>query len=373
VPIAPPAEAIEAVFAHETFVLRKVDIYESDGVTPWRLDVGVLDGQVSVDAGRDERRTFDLTLWAGDGDLPIGPDDGLWYDKQIKIYRGVQYGVGADALDWYAPLGSFMIDRITQPLFPTEIKITGRDLTKKLITSKFGRATQFKAGTPMETVVRTIATNAGIVNFNFPNTGVVLGKDFLFEADATRKKAIFDIVSAYGYDCYFDGLGFLVLQEQADPASDAPIITLQTGAGGAVVNFEKSVNDTRLYNHIVVTGENSSGQTPVVAEARNTEPSSPTRIERIGERTYRYTSSFITTTSQAQDVANKFLKLHSLEEFSVRIDAFVLPWLEAGQTIEFLDPNPTQNQPTKFFLHSFNIPMNLSPMSIEARRVELVT
>lgn len=367
-----PAEVIEEVFAHETFVIRKVDIYESDGVTPWRLNVGLLDGQVSVDAGRDERRTFDLNLWAGDGELPIGPDDALWYDKQIKIYRGVQYGAEGTILDWYAPLGTFMIDRITQPYFPSEIRITGRDLTKKLITSKFGRATQFAAGTPMEVVVKTIATNAGISTFSLPNTGVVLGKDFLFEADTTRKKAIFDICSAYGYDCYFDALGFLVIQEQADPAADAPVITLQTGAGGCVVDFEKSINDTRIYNHIVVTGENSSGQAPVVAEARNTDPASPTRISRIGERTYRYTSSFITTQDQAQDVANKFLKIHSLEEFTVNIDSFVLPWLEAGQTMEFIDPNPTQNQPTKFFLHNFTIPLGLNPMQIEARRVQLV-
>lgn len=369
--ITVPDVVLEEVMAHETFVIRKVDIYESDGETPWYLGVGMIEGSVSVDAGREERRQFELTLWAGDDDLPIGPDDGLWYDKIIKIYRGVSYRENGMDVDWYAPLGVFMIDKISQPYFPNIIKLSGRDLTKRLITSKFGRATQFKAGTPMESVIKTVATNAGISDMVLPNTGVVLGKDFLFESDTTRKKAIFDISSAYGYDVFFDQLGFLTLREQADPATEAPALTLKIGQDGAVVDFEKSINDTRLYNHIVASGENASG-VAVVAEARNEDPSSPTRIDRIGERTYRYTSSLITTQEQAQDVADKLLKINSLEEFTVSIDSFVFPWLDAGVTMEFIDPKPTQNEPTRFLLHNFTIPLGLDAMKIEARRVQLV-
>lgn len=369
--ITVPDVVLEEILGHETFVIRKVDIYESDGETPWRLGVGMITGSVSVDAGREERRQFEMTLWSGDDDLPIGPDDGLWYDKIIKIYRGVSYMENGLTIDWYAPLGVFLIDKISQPYFPSVIKVSGRDLTKRLVTSKFGRATQFKAGSPMESVIRTIATNAGIVDMLLPNTGVVLGKDFLFESDTTRKKAVYDIASAYGYDVFFDAQGFLTLREQADPATEAPVLTLEIGAGGSVIFYEKNINDTRLYNHVVVAGENSGG-TAVVAEARNTDPSSPTNIERIGERTYRYTSSLITTQDQAQDVADKFLKINSLEEFTVSIDAFVFPWLDAGVTMEFIDPKPTQNQPTRFFLHNFNIPLSLESMKLEARRVQLV-
>ena len=71
---------------------------------------------------------------------------------------------------------------------------------------------------------------------------------------------------------------------------------------------------------------------PVYYNAKNTEPTSPTRIAAIGERLYTYTSSFITTVAQAQEVANNFLKVHALEQFEISLESIVIPWLEVGES-----------------------------------------
>jgi hypothetical protein len=144
-----------------------------------------------------------------------------------------------------------------------------------------------------------------------------------------------------------------------------------TGPVGNIVNFDKTVNDSRIYNHIFVEG--GSAETAIVyAEAENNLAGSPTRIGKIGDRLYQYVSGFITTTQQAQDVADSFLKVHALEEFEANLGTLMIPWLEAGDIVEFIDPNPYPNQPERFLLSSFNIPLKLGPMSSTVKRVTQV-
>jgi hypothetical protein len=172
---------------------------------------------------------------------------------------------------------------------------------------------------------------------------------------------------------FFDAQGYLVMREYLDPVTAPLSYTLETGVFGNLVTYNKTVNDTRIYNHIVVTGEsNDPDIIPVSAEATNTEPSSPTRVDKIGDRVYQYTSSFITTTLQAQDVADKFLQIHALEEFDLIFSSIALPWLEVGEIVEFEDPRPSAGQPTRFLLSSLNLPLDLGAMSGNAKRVSVV-
>lgn len=88
----PPPEVVTAVLSGQTTVTRRCEIYEEDGITLWngtprlRGDTGA----VTVDSTRDERRNMDITLDNSDGAIIHGPGN-LWYDKVIKIYRGIKY------------------------------------------------------------------------------------------------------------------------------------------------------------------------------------------------------------------------------------------------------------------------------------------
>lgn len=86
----PPPEVLSEFLGATTRHTRRIEIYEQDGTTRWEGDnvSRLKDGSVSVDYDRDERRAIDLTLTNGDGGLITAPGE-FWYDKVIKVYRGV--------------------------------------------------------------------------------------------------------------------------------------------------------------------------------------------------------------------------------------------------------------------------------------------
>lgn len=364
----PPVEFEDAILAPVSRITCRIEIYEADALTPF-IDVSderLLGGSVSADFSRTERRTLECTLDDVDSELMFYPD-GFWYDKILKPYRGVE----TDSGNWEIQLGEFLIDRVVSPHFPDVVNISCRDYTKRLLLSKFGQATAFSSGQEIEDVIKTIAINGGITKFLISVTGQTLTKTFFFEAGTDRWTAVTEIATAYGYELFFDNAGYLVMREFQDPAYGAIAYILQTGEAGNLASFEKSTNDSRLYNVIQVTGDNNG--VPVFAQARNDDPSSPTRVSRLGERVYRFTSTFINTEEQAQDVADKFLRIHSLEEFDLNFSSVVLPWLEVGEVIDFLDPNPAPGDPARFLLTSLSIPLGLEAMAGNAKRVRLLT
>lgn len=274
---------------------------------------------------------------------------------------------------WETQVGEFMIDSISEDHFPYTVKVNGRDYTKKCLQSKFVVATALANGTAIETAIKSLAQNAGCTKFIMPVTGKALGKDYFFERGVSRWEAMKQIADAFGYEIFFDAQGYLVMREYLDPVTAPLAYSLATGEIiGNLTAYNKTVNDTRIYNHIVVTGETNDDTLPVYATAENHEPSSPTRIEEIGDRVYQYTSSFITTVAQAQDVADKFLQIHALEEFDLNFSSISLFWLEVGEIVEFIDPRSNTGQPDRLLLSSINLPLDLGPMSGNAKRVSVV-
>lgn len=373
---APALMVQSAFFAPVSSLSQRVEIYEADGVTKWLAganDNRLVDGSVSVDYSRDERRAFDLTLENDDHGLEFTPGK-FWYDKILKVYSGISYFSSGVSSTWEAQVGEFMIDRIDEDHFPFVVKVTGRDYTKKCQNSKFTTATAFAENTAIETAIGAMAQNSGITKLVLPVTGSSLGKDYYFERGVSRWEAMKQIAVAFGWELFFDAQGYLTMREFLDPLQAPLSATLQTGPSvGNLASYSKSVNDTRLYNHIIVTGEaNDETVIPVMAEAINTEPSSPTRVAAIGDRLYQYTSSFITSEAQAQNVADKFLKIHALEEYDLNFNSIAMPWLEVGEIVEFVDPRPSAGQPSRFLLSSISIPLGLGPMSGNAKRVTVV-
>jgi hypothetical protein len=372
-PVAPPSQEVQdAVLASGTIVTRRVEVYESDAETLWTgiSDTSrLIEGSVTVDYSREERRALDLTLDNTDSAFNQDPNGGFWYDKVIKCYRGVI----TPNESYEAQLGEFVIDRIDNQSFPHTTKVTARDYTKKCLTSKFITATSYAPGSFVDELIRDIAANAGITKFNLPVTGIVIGKTFSFDKGSTRWEAIKSIADAYGYELYFDPTGYLTMRLYQDPIISPIKYRFSTGLKGNLITYSKSSDDSQIYNHVVVTGGSSDGSVPpVFAEALNTEPSSPTRIERIGDRLYEFDSSFITTVQQAQDVADKFLKIHALENFDLNLESIVLPWLEVGDIVGFVDPNPAINDPDTFLLQTFSIPLTLTSMGATAGRITIV-
>jgi hypothetical protein len=356
----------ESFFGATGRAARRVDIYNADG-TIWFQDAPVMDGNVTVDMNRSERRMADFTFDNLDNTFRSDPA-GFWYDKIIKVYRGVQ---DDDDNTQLYQLGEFMIDRIRCPNFPHVSYVNCRDYTKKLQKAKFSEATAFAIGASLDQVVTGILVSGGVTRYNVPVTGIQLDREFYFESGTERWQAIVDLATSFGYEVFFDQGGTFVMRLFVDPTTAAVQFTFFTGQAGNLASYELSTDDTRIYNDVLVTGS-ASDILPVYGRAENNEPSSPTRIVRLGRRTYPYDSKFITTTPQAQALAISLLKIMALESYELELDALVAPWLEAGNAVQFVDPDPAPQAPNRFLLTNFTVPMKIGTMSASAKRVTIV-
>lgn len=573
---APELAVVNAIEAGTSVVTRRVEIYEADGVTLWNptpdLDPNfarLVDGSVSVDQTRDERRTLDLTLLNEDKLLRPNALGGLWYDKVIKVFRGITYSVAAtppaialvehvdggsapyqfrsmlnalgftrtdvrigvtdvsalsaydivmsytkstgtalskllldsynsgksvvtigtanDASDlpfvtattptsagmqwgitplvtdnplagsftsetdagvyggavitaidytaqrvaqytgggytnyvtgivatnvlggrwfdlhlgrvvgpqamkllkagiewtrnylptetWETQLGEFCIDNIVENDFPFQVKITGRDYTKRCLNSLFPQAVTFVVGTSLFDLIKALAINSGCTKFKLPSMTETLTAEISADRGTDRWSIMKSAADSYGYEIFFDTQGSLTMRKYLDPSFSPTTATFKTGKNGNLVSFERSVNDSRLFNHIIVWGDPGDGEEdrlPYFGEAVNTEPSSPTRIDRIGDRVYTFSSTFMTSDQQCADLALAWLKINSLESYELNSGAIYYPWLEAGEIVNIFDPDRLVIDPTRFLMDTIQYPLGLGPMSFTAKRVTYV-
>lgn len=376
--VPPPLDAIEAIERGTVQILRKLEIYEFDATTRWYPDgtdkSRLIGGTVSVDYSRDERRTLDMVLDNFDNTLKPNAYGGLWYDKIIKPYRGVRYETSTGIVEWYFQLGEFLIDNISEENFPHTVSITGRDYTKRCVLSKLEQATSFEAGTKIYDLVKALAANAGITKIQLSPVDDVLPTRLDFDRGIERWSIMKEAANSINRNIYFNHKGYLVWEVFADPALQAASVTFKTGTSGNLVKYQRSVNDSRLYNHIAVYGDPGEGEErlPFIGEAINTEPSSPTRVERIGDRLFTYASTFFTSEEQCQELAEAWLKIYSLESYELDFSSLVYPHLEVGVVAEIIEEDQQVIDPTHFLLDGITLPLGLEPMSGTAKRVSIV-
>lgn len=284
-------------------------------------------------------------------------------------------GIYTDTISWEVQMGEFVIDRIAEANFPNQMKVTCRDYTKRCMTSKFEQATEFTPETQIVALVRAIAANAGITKFRLPGDQTTIGKTISIERGKPRWDVMKDAAAAGNYEMFFDNEGYLVMRKNLDPTLSPVDAVFQTGESGNLVSFERAISDSRLYNHVCVYGDPAEGEEdrlPYFGEAKNEEPSSPTRINRIGDRLFTFASQFFTTDQQCQEYALSLLKLHALESYDFNFSSIYYPWLEAGTIAKVVDPDALNFEPDRFLISSIEFPLALGPMSIVGKRVTYV-
>lgn len=378
--IGTATNAYELFFGSSGTVVSRIDIYNQDG-TLYFYDAPFISGTVTIDYGRAERRALEVELLS-EGDEFRSDPTGFWYDKIVRVYRGVKDSSGSTQM---YQLGEFYIDRIAEKNFPTTvISVSCRDATKLLMSAKFAAATAFASGQILENIVRAVVVN-GLTSTTFknvdpdaylslPTTNTAISTQVLWEAGESRWDAVKALAGAYGFEVFMSSTGVFTMRPFVDPTTAPVQFTFQTGSEeGNLVSFERSTNDSRIFNHVIVNGGNNS-TLPINGEAENVEPSSATSISRLGRRTYVYESKLVTTTAQANELAATLLRIMALESYELELNALVAPWLDVGVAIEFLDPNPIAGAPSRFLLTSLTIP--LSPgqaMQASAKRVTIVS
>lgn len=302
-----------------------------------------------------------------------------WFNYMPSVFNGQARNLLNKAMkwlwgytpyaEWETPLGDFLIDNMKTQNYPNTLSLSGRDQTKKLLGSKLQRTETFEAGTPIAYMIRAMAANAGITKVRYNLTADVLPKAVTIARTTERFNAMQQAADYINKDLFFDVDGYLDLTNRADPTLGSPVASFKTGKrDGNLVGFDRSTSDARIYNRVVVTGTNADGL-EYYGEAVNDNPNSPTSIQRLGDRTYFYTSNLAISSDWCQQYAQKLLGQVAFEQYELGFSSIVYPWLDANIVIDFQDPDNLASDPTRFLMDTMNVPLQLEPMSATGKRV----
>lgn len=343
---------------------------------------------VTGDAVIVARWLMNNAAYAITGSVAFNPSGGRWFDLHLPslvgtsgsvhinqlMANGIKWLQQSNGYNWETQIGEFVIDGINGDYFPSLVKVTGRDYVKRCLNSKVENALSFDSGSTITSIVTALAANSGIQKIRLDPMAETIGSSLSFDRGTPRWDIMRQAASTNDYEIYFDNEGWLRSRKYRDTSTTPHEYEFKTGLEGNLSTLSRSTNDSRIYNHVVVYGDPPSGEQrmPYVAEAKNTEPSSPTRISRIGDRYYSYASTFFTSQAQCQEYANRLLKLHALESFELTFTAINYPWLEVGDIAKVVDPNAVASDPDRYLVDTAMIPLSLGPMSMTGKRITMV-
>jgi len=326
-------------------------------------------GAVNMARGRGIRRTCSVSVANPDGAFtPEGVGDWFHVNSLVRLDRGIY--LDAEEVEWVT-LGHYLLGRprVVVTAAGSTLEVQGEDRAKLLTRSRFTGPTTYAAGARIAAIVQAEAQIAGMgsTRYRLDDLGKTLAAARTFEEDEVRIDALGGMCRDYGLDLFVDADGFLATSEPPDPLTAPVAATYAAGVDATMVGLTKEWTDDRLYNHVLVTGEGSDpAHPPVRAEAMDTNPSSPAYINGpLGDRLYRYTSAMITSTAQAQEVANNLLPTVALVEEAISLDAVANPALEPGDAIQVSEP--ASNTAGRYLVDQVDIPLGPGIQSLQTR------
>lgn len=334
-----------------------------------------LDGLVTTDV--DRRRSCSISFI--DPDLSLAPSeatDAFFPNRIIRVERGLYVGEGAE----YVTLGTFLIDRPVIDVGPTGLKISvqAQDRLKLAAKSRVIAPEIYDSGTPIGTVLTTIAQRAGMGTtlYAMNDGGKSLAVDRFLDPDTDRVTAMMNLAHDYALDLYVDADGFLTCQPSLTSLDGVSSVWgFSRGSEAIMLGLTKELSDDRLYNHVLVSGE-ASDLPPVTAEARDLNPASPAYnpldgTGPIGDRLYTYTSPLIRDTQMAQEVADALLLRVALIEEAVRLPSVVHPALEVGDAVDVNEP--ASKTTDVYLIDTLAVPIGPGAMTLTARKLRSLT
>jgi hypothetical protein len=325
------------------------------------------DGSVSMDSRRNITRTASLSLAPTSTltaqqvyELVMQPD------FEILIQRGVEL---ADGSIEYVPLGVFSTDNAEYSASVSgDVRWQGSDRSKKISRARFTDPYQITAGTSLATAVGNLLRSRwASTPINFNNVTETLAAQVVWEAgsDSDPWNCARQLMSDYGYDLNFDGLGTARAVAVTDPTTAAIVFDFGTGSTQMLLDATIQGSFESTYNGVIASGEGSNVTAPVRAEVWDTNPSSPTYyLGGFGKVPYFYSSPMLTTQAQCQTAAAKILSVVKGKTQSLAWPSIVNPALEPLDVVSMTFGGITK----RAVIDQLTVPLRVSePMTASAR------
>lgn len=217
-----------------------------------------------------------------------------------------------------------------------ELTLTAYDSSRAISLNPWEQVFVIPAGTPWGQAIQQAISNRrpGTV-FNFVSTTEVCPQ-LVFGAQTRNDpwQDFVDCAQVNGCELFFDENDVCTMQPEPDPQVGDPVWIFTDEANPVITGVSRSMSDEDTRNYIVITGESSGNETPARGIAVDNDPSSPVYVKgSLGQRTWRESSSLITTDSQATTMAQAVLLRRRGATEVVEIDVVPMQALQASDIV----------------------------------------
>lgn len=281
------------------------------------------------------RRECHFTIVDADGVLTPARATDLLTPKgtELLIYRGLDVN---GEIEW-VPMGVFGIvePEVRAHSDGTVIEIKGFDRVDTIRDRQFTDPWVIPNNTFIHDAIPLIVQSRLNVPTRVDQSEPHVLPETVFDRLSDPWDAVREIAEACGYTAYFDQLGTLVVgPERANLTG----VTYQPGADSILMTSARKFDKSKTYSGVIVRGEHPD-KTPVRYELWDSDPASATyAFGPFGKRPYGYYSSLVTTTSQAQHVAELLFPRVTRISQECTITVSGHPGHDVDDVIEIVDP-----------------------------------
>lgn len=354
----------------------KVDILNFNFQTINSLEGRVIEGNISVDANSDIRRTCSLTLTVEKNSQVIAPGGELWLDKYMKVYVGIDNPRNNNKTVWWN-MGIFLINNpnAVYNVNTNQISFEGLDLMAKLTGRRNGQipaiTTVVYAKSKIADVVKkTITELGGFNNYIIVDRGYTVPYDIKKDSSSTIYDLLAEIRDIYpNWEMFFDVDGVFHFQPIPQGENEPVIINFDEFNENLIISSSINVDFENVKNNIIVYGRLLDNQYQVKATATDTIPTSPFNVNAIGQITYIIDDENIYSDELAQIRAQYELYLHARMNDCIDIEIVPIYWLN-DVNIKMRLTDEEQGINGDYLIKTLNIPLGINgTMTISATKI----
>lgn len=372
-----------------------IDNNENNG----RSKAFIQDGTLTVNLQNGKRRVASVTLSNIDNEYEYNINK-LWFNSRVRLMEGL---ILPNGKEYYLSQGVFYIVNPEEVFMPEKKTVTLNleDKWSFLDGTIFGRLDGIYE-VPINSNIFTAIESILRLHIGDANSYIVDGIMPVFTDYYNSQttvlpdgRVISDLLMPYTYRCDsdngtyadiilemnnilagwigYDADGRLRLDPSQDDILDTtkPVMWNFTPNEKNFLGATYTIKNSDVYNDIIITGEALSDYANVAGRACNYDPSSPTNINIIGNKTYRESAAGYASRRQCEDLAAFKLKRQTILQKSVSIQSSQLFHIKENELVTITRLDKPGAPVERHLVNGFTRPIaQTGKMTIQATSVQ---
>ena len=372
-----------------------IDNNENNG----RSKAFIQDGTLTVNLQNGKRRVASVTLSNIDNEYEYNINK-LWFNSRVRLMEGL---ILPNGKEYYLSQGVFYIVNPEEVFMPEKKTVTLNleDKWSFLDGTIFGRLDGIYE-VPINSNIFTAIESILRLHIGDANSYIVDGimpviTDYYNNQTTVLPdgRTISDLLMPYTYRCDsdngtyadiilemnnilagwigYDADGRLRLDPSQDDILDTtkPVMWNFTPNEKNFLGATYTIKNSDVYNDIIITGEALSDYANVAGRACNYDPSSPTNINIIGNKTYRESAAGYASRRQCEDLAAFKLKRQTILQKSVSIQSSQLFHIKENELVTITRLDKPGAPVERHLVNGFTRPIaQTGKMTIQATSVQ---